>query len=134
MKNDQVNNFIERITLWVSAQSDIQALGLVGSYARNAASATSDIDLILVVDDLNRYLHNPKWVEQFGVIEKKQMEYYGLVTSIRVWYTNRLEVEYGIADERWAALPLAESTRQVIRDGLRVLFERGNLLSCHLTP
>jgi hypothetical protein len=36
------------------------------------------------------------------------------------------------SDERWAALPADEGTRQVMQAGMRVLFERGDLLSRHL--
>jgi hypothetical protein len=65
------------------------------------------------------------------IIEKQQIEHYGLVTSIRVWYVDILEIEYGITDERWVSLPLDEGTRQVMADGIRILFERGNILSQH---
>ena len=54
------------------------------------------------------------------------------MTSIRVWYSDGLEVEYGITDERWTAVPLDEGSRQVIADGMQVLFERGTVLSRHL--
>jgi hypothetical protein len=33
---------------------------------------------------------------------------------------------------RWAAVPLDEGSRQVIADGMQVLFERGTVLSRHL--
>ena len=54
------------------------------------------------------------------------------MTSIRVWYEDGLEVEYGIANEVWAAEPLDKGTQQVIADGMGILFERGTILSRHL--
>ena len=131
MTAEKINQFLNHITQWASIQSDIQALALVGSHARNVATKTSDVDLVLITIDPNQYLHNPRWVERFGTIETLQVEDYGLVTSIRVWYTDGLEVEYGITDERWAAVPLDEGTWHVIADGMRILFERGTILSRH---
>jgi hypothetical protein len=55
------------------------------------------------------------------------------VQSLRVFYRNGLEVEFGLTDPAWAALPLDEGTRQVIAGGMRVLFERGHNLSRRLT-
>ena len=53
------------------------------------------------------------------------------MTSLRVWYRDGLEVEFGLTDESWAASPLDAGTRSVILDGIVVLFERGDLLSRH---
>ena len=48
-----------------------------------------------------------------------------------VWYGDALEVEYGLTYERWAALPIDEGTSEVISGGMKVLFERGDMLSRH---
>jgi len=128
---DKIHQFLEEITNWASAQSDIQALALVGSYARNAATETSDVDLILITTNPKRYLQGSDWIQQFGTIEKQQIEDYGLLTSIRVWYTDGREIEYGITDEKWAATPLDEGSRKVISDGMKVLFEQEQILSQH---
>jgi len=45
MIQDKINQFLDDVTAWASNQPDIQALALVGSYARNAANETSDVDL-----------------------------------------------------------------------------------------
>ena len=129
---DIVYHFLDDITRWASAQPDILALALVGSYARNAAHETSDVDLVLISMQPDYYLNSRDWIQQFGTVEKQQVEDYGLVTSLRVWYSGGLEVEYGLTDERWAARPLDEGTRQVIADGMRILFEREVILSQHL--
>lgn len=127
----QVAQFLNQVTGWASAQADILALALVGSYARNAAKDSSDVDLVLIAIDPDRYLGDQSWVRRFGAVEKSQVEDYGLLTSIRVWYRDGLEIEYGITDERWSAIPLDAGTQQVIADGMRVLFERDHILSRH---
>ena len=132
MISDKVNHFLDDVTRWAAAQPDILALALVGSYARNAAKETSDVDLVLISMQPDYYLNSRDWLQQFGAVEKQQVEDYGLVTSLRVWYSNGLEIEYGLTDERWAAEPLDEGSRQIIADGIRILFEREAIVSRHL--
>jgi Streptomycin adenylyltransferase len=131
MASDTINEFLRDVTEWASDQRDIQALALLGSYARNAAKETSDVDLVLIAVDPDVYLKDTTWVQQFGIVKEQQIEDYGLLISVRVYYTDGREVEYGITDQRWSAVPLDEGTRQVIADGMRVLFERGKILSRH---
>ena len=69
------------------------------------------------------------WISEFGLVENWQIEDYGKVRSLRVWYQHGLEVEYGFTDKSWVALPLDEGTRQVVTDGMRILFEREKILT-----
>jgi len=129
---EQIQDFINAFTRWASTQPAIQAIALIGSYAREAAMETSDIDLLMLVDDPNQYLENLDWSKQFGTIHRQQIENYGLVISLRVWYLGGLEVEYGLTTRAWVGLPLDEGTHRVIQNGMRVLFEREALLSTHM--
>src|SRR6185369_558356 len=128
MTQDEINLFLHAVTEWASHQADIQALALIGSYARNAAKETSDVDLVLIATDPNIYLKDSTWIQQFGNVKEQQIEDYELLISIRVFYEESLEVEYGITDERWSAIPLDPGTRRVIEEGMLILFERGNIL------
>ena len=56
----------------------------------------SDIDLVILTDQAQKYLEDIPWIERFGVVEKQQTEDYGKLISLRVWYRNGHEVEYGI--------------------------------------
>ena len=131
MQVDQVELFLHDFIIWASAQPDIQGVALVGSFARNTATESSDVDLVVLVQDTEKYLQDPNWVRHFGETSGLQIEEYGALTSIRVWYSDGREIEYGITNENWAAVPLDEGTRQVISDGMRVLFERRPILSQH---
>jgi hypothetical protein len=131
MISDQVTQFLNQVTGWASARADVLALALVGSYARNAAKDTSDVDLVLIVIHPDQYLGDQSWVQRFGTVKKSQVEDYGLLTSIRVWYRDGLEIEYGITDERWGAIPLDAGTQRVIVDGMQALFECDHILSRH---
>ena len=107
-------------------------MALVGSYARESATEDSDIDLVVLANDPNRYVENTDWLRRFGPIEKQQTEDYGKVTSLRVWYVGGHEVEYSLTTSDWAEHPLDEGTQRVIGGGMRVLFERQALLSPQL--
>ena len=103
----------------------------MGSYARNAATETSDVDLVLITSQPDNYLMDLNWIQRFGQVDRHQLEDYGKLTSVRVWYIDGPEVEYGITDKSWAALPLDEGTREVLAGGMRVLFEKEKILSRH---
>ena len=132
MNLQTVETFLHDFTAWAKTQPDIQAVALVGSYARGVAKPTSDVDLVILAHKPGRLLYDRDWIALFGEVDRQQTEDYGKVTSIRAWYADGREVEYGITDETWAAAPLDDGTRRVIADGMRVLFERGPLLSPHL--
>lgn len=131
MMEEAVGQFLNDFIAWAGAQPDIQAVALVGSYARNAATASSDVDLVVIVGNIDTYVQNTCWIEQFGVVERRRIEDYGKLVSVRAWYADGREIEYGITDASWAALPLDAGTQRVISDGMRVLFERAPLLSQH---
>ena len=128
---DDIRHFLTPFVAWASEQSDVQAVALVGSYARGAARDDSDIDLVILTDQPTKYLDDFNWIERFGAVEKHATEDYGKLISVRVWYHDGMEVEYGITTSDWAAMPLDAGTREVLRGGMIVLFERGDLLSRH---
>jgi len=129
---NEIDAFIHDVVSWAATQPGIRAVALVGSHARGAATATSDIGLVLLADSPEQYLAHTGWVARFGAVVKQQTEDYGKVTSLRAWYADGREVEYGLTTPDWALPPLDEGASRVIRDGMRVLFEREPLLSPHL--
>ena len=131
MRVDQVAEFIQDFIAWVSSQPNIQGVALVGSYARNAATESSDVDLVILAKNPEQLILSASWVNLFGEVSRQQTEDYGALTSIRVWYSDGKEIEYGITNENWADVPLDPGTQQVMSDGMRVLFERKPVLSQH---
>ena len=131
MTNSRVDLFLSEFVRWASGQSDIVAVALVGSYARGTATTTSDVDLVILTPQANKYLENRQWLGVFGRIRAQNIEQYGPVTSIRVHYEDGLEVEYGLTNEQWVDVPLDEGTHEVIAHGMKILLERGPILSRH---
>jgi predicted nucleotidyltransferase len=130
----QVIDFVEDFMRWSTKRRDIRAAALVGSYAREAATESSDVDLVIIANDPQKYLTNAEWTKVFGVVITQDIEEYGKLTSLRVWYESGLEIEYGFTTREWVKTPLDDGTKRVIEDGMRVLFEKEVLLSPHETP
>lgn len=78
---------------------------------------------MLLVRDPTEYLADRRWLDRFGTVEKSRTEHYGPVTSLRVWYLGRSEVQFGFTTPDWARSPLDEGTQSVIEGGMRVLHE-----------
>jgi predicted nucleotidyltransferase len=121
--------FIKNFSAWACSRPDILAAALVGSQARGTAGPHSDVDLVILAREPRVYLDETTWAGRFGEIESQQVEDYGRLRSLRVWYRGGLEVEYGFTGKSWAALPLDEGTRRVVAGGLRILFEREPILT-----
>ncbi len=124
----RVSGFLERVRVWAEAQPGVVGLALVGSYARDEAGANSDVDLVLLTSRPQDFVADPAWTESFGAVVSCRVEDWGRVTSLRVYYEDGLEVEYGIAPAEWARVPLDVGTRQVIAGGMRILLDRGGRL------
>ncbi len=86
--------FLSTFNRWASAQPDIEAVALVGSYC-GAATEGSDVDLVILTSNVDRYLRDRSWVSLFGEATDCREEDYGRVTSVRAFYVGGLEVEYG---------------------------------------
>ncbi len=126
---ESVDGFLETLNVWAAREPGILAAALVGSHARGTARSESDIDVIIVVDDPASYLQTPQWLEHFGDIRSVSIEDWGLVQSRRVQYADGMEVEFGITVRQWAGTdPIDEGTRQVVSNGMRVLYDPEGLL------
>ncbi len=121
--------FIAEFPDWAKSEDGIEAVALVGSYARGQQRADSDIDLILIVKNPNHYLGSEHWFMRFGSIREVKDEDYKAVKSRRVTYTNGLEVEFGITTAAWAATdPVDKGTRRVVKDGFKIWVDKKGLL------
>jgi hypothetical protein len=125
----RVDGFLFEFKRWAVTEAGIHAVALIGSHARKTAAEVSDVDLIVVVSLPNIYLQHKQWTSLFGNVVREQTEHYGKCTSLRVWYDDGFEVEYGFVDESWAALPVDEDARNIVSDGMKVMYERKPLLS-----
>ncbi len=119
---------LSQVTAWAKLRPDIFGVLLAGSHASGSASVDSDVDLIILCDSPETYVNDRSWARNFGEVKEERIEDWGKLTSVRVYYENGLEIEFGFSDAAWAAQPLDAGTREVLRDGFQILFDRGNAL------
>jgi predicted nucleotidyltransferase len=128
----EIEEFLSRVCAWAESEPAIAAVALVGSQARGTARPDSDVDLVILTHEPGAYLDDLAWTRLFGEPSRRTIEDWGMVTSVRVWYAGGPEVEYGIAGADWGADPADEGTARVIREGIRIVCEKGGLLSSRL--
>jgi Streptomycin adenylyltransferase len=121
--------FLEALKRWASAESDVKAVALVGSYAREAATEGSDVDLLILTTNVRKYISDRSWVSLFGEDIECRVEDWGKVTSLRTFYSDGLEVEYGFATPDWARTPMDPGSSRVVSDGMKILWDPQNILS-----
>jgi predicted nucleotidyltransferase len=124
----QVKDLLRAVVKWAEIQPDILGIALVGSYARDEAKIDSDVDLVFLTLNPKELIDKPEWITEFGKAKSFEFEDWGVVTSLRVFYQDGLEVEYGITTIEWVIEPLDESTHQVIADGMKVLLDKSGFL------
>jgi hypothetical protein len=120
---------IDAVARWAALREDIVGLAVVGSHARGAARADSDVDFVVVCADPGRYLANTEWVATFGAVTSLSREDWGKVQSLRVLYRGAPEVEFGIAGLDWTAVPPDAGTARVLRAGCVVLLDHRGLVA-----
>src|SRR4029077_7130049 len=60
----QLEQILAPISAWARSRADIHGLALVGSWARESARRDSDIDLVLVVPDPQKFRFDEHWLTE----------------------------------------------------------------------
>jgi hypothetical protein len=79
--------------------------------------------------DAIKYLNDRSWLSLFGEVSECRVEDWGKVTSLRAFYKDGLEVEYGFSTPDWARRPMDAGSLQVVTKGMKILFDAQNILS-----
>lgn len=106
----------------------IKAVIVVGSFARGTAGPDSDVDLVIITTDVQRFLNERTWIEKFGKIRSCELEDYKLVQSLRVVYKDGPEMEFGITSMEWIADAQRQSSGEILSGGYRVIYDPDNLV------
>lgn len=121
-------NFFSKLKEYAGNTPHIGSVIIVGSYARGTNKADSDLDIVIITSNKQTMIENQDFVREFGEVCKKQTEYYGACTSVRVWYKDGKEVEFGIVEPSWISNPLDAGTYQVLCDGYKVVLDKKRVL------
>jgi predicted nucleotidyltransferase len=126
----EVERLLTRAREWAARRSDIRALCLVGSWARDDARMDSDVDLVLLTADLGAYTADEAWVRELGGERIIRTRPRGAVTERRFALAGGLEVDVGVGTTAWASLtPMDAGTRHVVGEGMRVLHDPEGILA-----
>jgi RimJ/RimL family protein N-acetyltransferase/predicted nucleotidyltransferase len=128
-RHGEVEDVLAIATSWARHHHEVRGLVLVGSWARGAAHASSDVDLVLLTDKPTSFTDQQDWTEDLGAVGITREQQWGPVAERRLLLASGLELEVGIAPTSWAATdPVDEGTRQVIGACVRVLHDPDGLL------
>ena len=116
--------FFHELKEYARNTSHIESVLIVGSYARGTNKESSDLDIVIITSNKAGMIANRDFIQEFGEVYKQQTEYYGACTSIRVWYKDGKEVEFGIVEPSWISTPLDTGTYQVLSDGYKIIIDK----------
>jgi uncharacterized protein len=128
---------VQTVLAWAMSEAAIRAVALVGSHARGTAKRGSDIDLVVLARDPDRFRVDRTWQAAIdwnaigARLARWQDEDYGPLWSRRLWLEDdRGEIEIGFARPAWADVnPLDPGTQRVIADGCVILYDPEGLLA-----
>jgi len=113
---------------WLYKLSDIKGVLLVGSYGRGNPKSNSDIDLIIIVENVTNFLETTDWLAsgKESIISIEYEDWIG-VQSARVFYEDKTEIEYSFTLKEWADIdPIEEGTYNVLNGGFKILYDPNN--------
>lgn len=122
----------DSITAWASTRADCTAVALVGSWASNAATMNSDVDVVVLTTDARPYIEHEDWVPialgRPGTISRTMT--WGPLTERRVLLESHLEVDVGFVDPSWADVdPVDAGTASVVSGGCDAWYDPQQLLA-----
>lgn len=124
-----MRDIIKMITEWGKKDPQVEAIVLVGSFARATNQQSSDIDVCIITDYKDELLYKISFIHTLGNVKNYVLEYWGACTSIRVWFEEGEEVEFGLVKPSWYSIPLDAGTRRVLEDGYQILVDKKGVLT-----
>ena len=128
----QLDPILAPIATWARSRSDILGLALAGSWARSAARAGSDIDLILLASEPRTFRRDDLWPAEIHWAGRRVAGWhdadYGIVWSRHIQLAPPCEIEFTFCAPSWAATdPVDAGTVNVVSQGCRVLLDKAAL-------
>ncbi|HLO11653.1 MAG TPA: nucleotidyltransferase domain-containing protein [Pseudoneobacillus sp.] len=127
--NVKVEDLFKKFKEWAEHQSQIKGVAIVGSFARGDFHCNSDVDFVIISTNKEAMIKLILSDFHYDAVHHFQLEEWGILTSLRIFYENGLEVEYGIVTNEWVAEPLDEGTISVVDNGFLILLDKEPIFS-----
>lgn len=126
----QARLLLDDLTAGAAGEAHVQALILVGSYARGHERLASDVDLMLLTVEPVRCSPTTGWFERVRPGSRLvRTASWGPVREQRYRLRSGLLVEIDVAPVSWLRVPLDPGTRRVLADGHRTLHDPHGLVA-----
>ena len=135
IETSRVEQLLAALKAWSGKTGGVDAVALVGSWAAGREHAESDIDIVCIVDNPDRFRADSGWMAEIdwpsaGLDVGRWTDVdYGQARSRHLSFGGGEEVEMSFVNSGWAAVdPVDPGTRRVASDGMRVLHDPKGLL------
>ncbi|NAZ77573.1 nucleotidyltransferase [Kineococcus sp. T13] len=124
------DRLLDDLTRWAQGRPHVQALAVVGSYARGHERMASDVDVVILTEDIDSCSLASGWFDRLrpGSMLVRAATW-GPVREQRYRLRSGLLAEIGLAPTAWADVPLDAGTRRVLGDGHRILHDPHTVLA-----
>lgn len=128
-KKNKIDFLLNEFSKWSKKQNEIMGVAIVGSFARGDFYADSDVDLVIITTDKMNTIDTIYSQFHYDEMIHHSIEEWGILTSLRIFYKNELEIEYGVVSNQWIEEPLDEGTKEVVENGFKILVDKENIFS-----
>ena len=125
----EAERLLGRLTRWGEGEPTVKVVLLVGSYARGSERLASDLDVMILSDEVDRLADSEWFPREFHGARHLRDGDWGPVRERRYRLRSGLQVELDFAPVSWAAVPLDTGTRRVLEDGHRVLYDPSGVVA-----
>jgi uncharacterized protein len=126
----RAGQIVDRVVEWGRKRTGISGIALVGSFAREAAGPSSDIDLVLLSTEPASFRTDTTWMKEidwnalFTSVATWEDADYSSVWSRHVHLRDGEEIEFTFAPLSWALVePIDPDTRQIVLRGFKLLYD-----------
>jgi hypothetical protein len=136
MTPSQASALQDCLIAFAARSEGLRAMAVCGSWARGSARPDSDLDVLMLAREPQRWIAAPHpWLTHMGLTEagftmaRVRIARYGVVTSLHCELRPTALLELSVAPEDWANVnPIDPGTRRVVSDGFRVLVDKDGAL------
>ncbi len=125
-RQQEFNGILNHVRSWAAGRSQIAAVALVGSWARNEQRMDSDVDIVVLATDTEVFVRDEGWIadatpDQAVLVKTAE---WGVLVERRLLLASGIELEFGFVAPSWASTaPIDPGTLRVVANGCRPIHD-----------